>query len=102
MTNSPDSGEPKPIPLKELYNLEDGQVFIRQQSVTPRYKTIKEDYAASIDPAEHKRLQVEQLIGTGIWDSVDIVDELHTRTGEPTGNYGFVVTRKNPAEKNTT
>ena len=100
------SENPKQIPLKDLYSLQEDQVFIIQSNIKPsRGKTLDELGSKFLDSQAGKnldqQLKQETLQKTGKWEDIKVVDELNTITGEPTGNYGFIATRKSesPVEK---
>jgi hypothetical protein len=100
------TSETKPvIPLKDLYRLGENQEFFTKNSVRAderflpplnvrKSMSLKGEKPYDNDYAEARR---QVLLDTGLYEKVEFVDELDVTTGEPTGGYGFIVTKKPPA-----
>lgn len=88
------------IPLKDLYNLQEGQEFIKSGSINPTYTDEEFKYIKSHfgDIPKLRKImesgKTRTLKGTNYWSDIRVVDELDVVTGKPTGDFGFVVTRK--------
>lgn len=90
------------IPLKELYHLEKNQEFFGQKGVYPSenypippakqtWRPLKGSPPYATQRAEAQKLTLEE---SGYFEKVEFVKELNVVTGEPTGGYGFIVTKK--------
>lgn len=77
-----------------------------QTSIKPTFHDVREQMDADqiiLREGEHnpkiQEAQKRTLLGAGVWSDVRVVEELDITAGEPTGSYGFKVTRKEETPK---